>query len=204
MAHQSGRTALVRVGAIIILLARASSTTAGLVNRTIDDQLGDSVTGAVPSYAPDGGWAAAQNCQTCGIHPGEVDVSKPFEGTWSDSTYHPGQPDRVITAEFAGTAVYVFNLIANSFPYITTETNMSFSLDGTYMGQYTHLPDSSETILYEICVFSTSNLANGSHTLEMRANGPTASLILFDYIIYTADEPTTSDSPAPPAKSPTS
>ncbi|KAI9059942.1 hypothetical protein FKP32DRAFT_1633776 [Trametes sanguinea] len=187
----------------IVILAQILVVTAVLANRTIDDQLGDSVTGAVPSHTPDEGWTTGQTCPGCGIHPGEVDPDKTFQGTWTDSTYHPGQPDRVIMASFAGTAVYVYNLIANSFPYITTETNMSFSIDGTYMGQYTHLPDSSQTILYDICVFSTSNLANKPHTLEMRANGPTASLILFDYIIYTVDEPITSDSPAPPAKSPT-
>ncbi|KAL7280372.1 hypothetical protein ACG7TL_005297 [Trametes sanguinea] len=179
-------------------------TTANLVNRTIDDQLGDIVTGAVPSKAPDDKWAQAQTCDTCGIHPGEVDVSKAHDGTWSDSTYHPGEPDRVITASFAGTAVYVFNLIANTFPYITTETNLSFSIDGTYMGQYIHLPDPPSTILYNVCVFSTSNLPNQTHTLEIRANGPTASLILFDYIVYTFDEPTTTSGPSTPSTSSTS
>ncbi|OSD04810.1 hypothetical protein PYCCODRAFT_1475879 [Trametes coccinea BRFM310] len=193
-----------RLSTTIILLARASVTTANLVNRTIDDQLGDIVTGAVPSKAPDDKWAQAQTCDTCGIHPGEVDVSKAHDGTWSDSTYHPGEPDRVITASFAGTAVYVFNLIANTFPYITTETNLSFSIDGTYMGQYIHLPDPPSTILYNVCVFSTSNLPNQTHTLEIRANGPTASLILFDYIVYTFDEPTTTSGPSTPSTSSTS
>ncbi|OSD04809.1 hypothetical protein PYCCODRAFT_1433148 [Trametes coccinea BRFM310] len=177
--------------AIIMLLARASVTTADLVNRTIDDQRGDSVTGAKPSWAPDNGWAQGQICGTCGINSALVDIDKVHDGTWLDSTYRPGQPDSVITASFAGTAVYVFNLIANSYGAIGTQTNLSFSIDGTYMGQYVHLPDPSSTILYNVCVFSTSTLPNQTHTLEMRATGPNGSLILFDYIVYTFDEPTT-------------
>ncbi|CDO76610.1 hypothetical protein BN946_scf184868.g24 [Trametes cinnabarina] len=180
-------------GTLILLLARLASPS--LVNHTIDDQLGDSVTGELPTHAPDDKWAQGQICTGCAMHPGIVDPGKTFQGTWLDSTYHPGQPDRVITASFTGRAVYVFNLIANSFPYITTETNLSFSVDGTYMGQYIHLPDPSQTIIYDVCVFSHTDLADQPHTLEMRANGPNASLILFDYIIYTADAP---DSPSEP------
>ncbi|KAI0658425.1 hypothetical protein C8Q70DRAFT_893759, partial [Cubamyces menziesii] len=156
------------------------------MNRTVDDQNGDSVTGAMPSYLPDGGWAQGSQCMTCNIHPGLVDVSQAIEQTWHDSTYHPGQPDRVITVSFTGTAVYVYNLIANNVQYTTTLTNLSFSIDGTYIQQFTHAPDSNEAqILYSVAVFSHTGLSNQPHTLEIRANGPSASLILFDAAIYT-------------------
>ncbi|KAI0326742.1 hypothetical protein GY45DRAFT_63408 [Cubamyces sp. BRFM 1775] len=159
------------------------------MNRTIDDQNGDSVTGAMPSYLPDGGWAQGSQCTTCNIHPGLVDVSRTFDQTWHDSTYHPGQPDRVITVSFTGTAVYVLNLVANNVQYTTTLTNLSFSIDGTYIQQYFHNPDGAQAqILYSVPVFSYTGLPNLPHTLEIRANGPSASLILFDAVIYTVPD----------------
>ncbi|KAH9897631.1 hypothetical protein C8Q73DRAFT_364880 [Cubamyces lactineus] len=175
------------------------------MNRTVDDQNGDSVTGAMPSYLPDSGWTQGSQCPTCNIYPGLVDVSRAIEQTWHDSTYHPGQPDRVITVSFTGTAVYVYNLIANNVQYTTTLTNLSFSMDGTFMQQYTHTPDAGEAqILYSVPVFSHTNLPNQPHTLEIRANGPSASLILFDALIYTVpDEPTTTNPAFIPSSSTT-
>ncbi|KAL7285155.1 hypothetical protein ACG7TL_000247 [Trametes sanguinea] len=104
-------------------------------------------------------------------------------------------PDHVINASFTGTAVYVYNLIANTVPSVSTETNLSFSIDGTYMGQYIHIPDPYQPkIIYNVSVFSHTRLANQTHFIEIRASGSKASLILFDRIVYTYD--------APPAPSP--
>ncbi|OSC99534.1 hypothetical protein PYCCODRAFT_1479861 [Trametes coccinea BRFM310] len=108
--------------------------------------------------------------------------------TWSDSTYQPGpgKPDHVINASFTGTAVYVYNLIANTVPSVSTETNLSFSIDGTCMGQHTHIPNPYQPkILYKVSVFSHTQLANQTHFIEIRASGSKASLILFDRIVYT-------------------
>ncbi|KAI0658424.1 hypothetical protein C8Q70DRAFT_1055003 [Cubamyces menziesii] len=159
------------------------------MNRSIDDENGDSVTGAKPSYLPDEGWSQGAQCPGCHVNPTLADVSRAFDQTWHDGTYHPGQPDRTITVSFTGTAVFVYNLIANVIQYTTTLTNLSFSIDGTYMQQYMHVPDGSEEqILYSVLVFSHTGLANQPHTLEMRAAGLNDSLILFDVVLYTVPE----------------
>lgn len=175
-----------------------------LVNRTIDDNLGDSVTGEQPTYLPDGGWALGSICTTCNIHPGLVDLNKTFDRTWHDTTHHPGGPDQVITVTFSGVAVYVFNIIANTVPFTTTLTNLTFTLDGELVGSYLHAPDASTDILYNVSVYSNTSLTSGPHTLEIQPTGPFSSLILFDYIAYTVDEDiTTSASPTQrPSSSP--
>ncbi|KAJ2972590.1 hypothetical protein NUW54_g12234 [Trametes sanguinea] len=163
-----------RLGGAILASVVASltrTTAAALVNRTIDDQRGDSVTGQLPSKSPANKWAFGQLCPGCGIRPGSVvDPKKVFQGTWSDSTYHPGQPDHVINASFTGTAVYVYNLIVNTVPEVTTATNLSFTVDGTYMAQYIHFPNAtSPLVLYDVCVFSHTELTNQTHLLELRS-----------------------------------
>ncbi|KAI0370457.1 hypothetical protein BV20DRAFT_298421 [Pilatotrama ljubarskyi] len=187
-----------------------------LVNRTIDDQNGDSVTGTTPNFWPAPGvdpnstWIQGIDCVHCSMLPHQViDVSQTFDGTWHDSTYHPGNPDRGLTASFSGTAVYVFFIVPNFVQYTTTFTNLSFSVDGTYMNQYTHNPDSSSTILYKVPVFTAATLANTDHTIEIRASGPTASILLFDYIAYTVEEvdpssnsPSAASAGPPPSSSP--
>ncbi|EIW63894.1 uncharacterized protein TRAVEDRAFT_110984, partial [Trametes versicolor FP-101664 SS1] len=173
-----------------------------LVNRTIDDNLGDSVTGEQPTYLPDGGWALGSVCTTCNIHPGLVNLNKTFDQTWHDTTHHPGGPDQVITATFSGVAVYVFNIIANTVGATTTLTNLSFTLDGELVGSYLHAPDTSTDILYNVSVYSNTSLTNGPHTLEIQPTGPFSSLILFDYIAYTVDEEITTS--ASPTQSPSS
>ncbi|OJT04528.1 hypothetical protein TRAPUB_4798 [Trametes pubescens] len=177
-----------------------------LVNRTIDDNQGDSATGVQPTYLPDDGWALGSICTSCNIHPGLVDVNKAFDQTWHDTTHHPGGPDQVITATFSGVAVYVFNIIANTVPFTTTLTNLSFKLDGELVGSYLHAPDTSTDFLYNVSVYSNASLTNGPHTLEIRPTGPSSSLILFDYITYTIDEETTTSahpSQGAPSSTPT-
>lgn len=182
-----------------------------LTNRTIDDEKGDSVTGAMPVYAPDDlNWIQGLTCVHCTMLPGKViDINANFDGTWHDCTYHPGTPDRTITASFSGTAVYVYFIVPNTVPWTTTFMNLSFSIDSTYFNQYEHTPDSSSTINYQVLVFHALNLANTAHSIEMRATGPSDSILLFDYMAYTVGEVdaapppsstlTTSNPPSPSA-----
>ncbi|KAI0640174.1 hypothetical protein C8Q77DRAFT_116628 [Trametes polyzona] len=176
------------------------------VNRTIDDQKGDSVTGVVPSYSPIGSWNQGPACTGCFI---QLDTSQTFDGTWHDTTHTPGDPEpRVITAQFTGTAVYVYNVLANTVPFTTTFTSITFTLDGTNAGQFIHVPTDSTDFQYNVPVFVQTGLSNTDHTLVIEANGDkNSSLVLFDYIVYTFedDPPTTtttstlsSTSPSPP------
>ncbi|KAH9854312.1 hypothetical protein C2E23DRAFT_726322, partial [Lenzites betulinus] len=172
---------------LTVLLIAPPTTHGILVNRTIDDQLGDSVTGKQPVYSPaDGVWSQGTQCPRCNIKPGLVDVEQAFDHTWHDALYRPGNPDVVMTATFSGSAVYVFNLIGNAVHLTTTFTNLSFTLDGVAVHNYVHSPDpSGPQILYGVPVYSNASLPDGPHTLEIRTTGKAMAVVLFDYIVYT-------------------
>ena len=159
-------------------------TIASLVNRTIDDEFGDSVTGAVPTYAPQG-WLQGQNCTGCSFNSRNVDITQVFNGSWHSAMHIPGNTNFNITASFSGIAVYVFNLIALQAP-----TNLTFYLDGEVADTFFHpiQPDGAMGVQYRVPVFSKTGLSNGPHTLEIVSGGTTHSLTLFDYIEYTVDD----------------
>ncbi|KAI0673886.1 hypothetical protein C8Q78DRAFT_658019 [Trametes maxima] len=184
-----------RIYGLILYTARFLPVALAIsVNHTIDDQTGDSVTGALPDYEPpnvEDNWFQGNLCVHCNMLPNKViDVSKTFNGTWHDTTYHPGTLERSVAASFTGTAVYVFFIVPNTVPFTTTLTNLSFSLDDASAGQpFIHIPDSSSDISYQVPVFTATNLANTKHTVKVSTGGPNATLMLFDYMIYTAEEP---------------
>ncbi|OJT04541.1 hypothetical protein TRAPUB_4811 [Trametes pubescens] len=193
-----------------------------LVNYTIDDFQRGNDTYPL-AYSPSTQWALGPECTTCNIYPGNleyngsgiaaaaVDVAQTYGGTWHDTTYHPGDPGYNVTARFVGQAVYVFNIIANDVEETTTITNLVFTLDGVVVGQYTHTPDpSGPKLMYKVPVYRNLSMPHGNHTLTMSAGEAETSLILFDYIIFTANESTayqpartTDDAPLPPTTTPT-
>lgn len=186
---------LAKLCLVLSVVLRAAPAASKPVNQTVDDEKGDSLTGEQPSYGPDGAWAQGAECSTCNINTKLVDVNSVFDSTWHDSTHHPGDPDRVITITFNGTAVYVFHLIANVISGTTTFTNLTFHIDGEQVGSFTHTPDDThDTILYRVPVYQNESLSNAVHTLETRASGPTDSLVLFDFIAYTTDDGTSPSS----------
>ncbi|KAI0713167.1 hypothetical protein C8T65DRAFT_645758 [Cerioporus squamosus] len=175
---------------------------AGLsVNRTIDDELGDVVTGLQPLYSPDSVWNQGAQCTRCTIKP---DVSQTFDSTWHDATYSPGQADVEVRATFAGTAVYVYFLVPGTFAATTTFMNTSFFIDDELVGQFVNMPHAAADISYRVPVYTNNSLSNSGHTLVMRATGTNASLILFDYIVYTAEIADTSSVSSTPSPTPTS
>ncbi|RDX42949.1 hypothetical protein OH76DRAFT_1248839 [Lentinus brumalis] len=177
---------------VLALHAVLSESTAIRVNVTIDDEDGDASTGWKPQYLPSSAWAQGSTCSSCLITR-HTDPFRAFDETWHDSTYHPGQPQRVVQISFNGSAVYVYNLVANNIPGTTTFTNLTFILDGTEVGQYSHFPqnNAASTILYRTVVYQNDSLAQAPHTLSIEAGGPTDSLVLFDYVIYTTEQDTT-------------
>ncbi|KAI0756222.1 hypothetical protein C8Q80DRAFT_16007 [Daedaleopsis nitida] len=172
------------------------------VNRTIDDELGDSATGAQPSYLPKGKWNQGTECSGCHIGPSMVDTRQVFDGTWHDSTYDVGGPDHDILATFVGTAVYVYFIVPNTIPQTTTVMNTSFFLDDTFDGLFTHEPSTGSDIAYRVPVYTKDQLPNQQHTLLMRATGTNTSLILFDYLVYTVEETEASITPSTTSTSP--
>ncbi|KAI0333969.1 hypothetical protein GY45DRAFT_1334484 [Cubamyces sp. BRFM 1775] len=181
--------------ALVSILTFALAASAILVNHTVDNQA--VLNPAVLTYAPQEGldsWIPGQTCTSCLILPGVIDPSKTYDGTWT----YTGQPPTEIVASFTGTAVYVFNVLPNTVPSLTaTFSNLSFGLDGVDAGQFVHIPDSTSNILYNVSVFTAVNLANAPHVLTINVQGQNACHVLFDYLVYTADEPDPQTSSTP-------
>ncbi|KAF7985104.1 hypothetical protein HWV62_9001 [Athelia sp. TMB] len=102
------------------------------------------------------------------------------------------------------TAVYAYCVLANYVPYATTFTNLTISMDSEVVGQYMHIPTSSTAFQYDVPVYVNTTLSNAQHTLTLETQGTNASLILFDYAIYTYDsDPIPSSSSSSSASSST-
>ncbi|RPD64632.1 hypothetical protein L227DRAFT_263205 [Lentinus tigrinus ALCF2SS1-6] len=90
--------------ALLLITALASCASASSVNRTIDDQTGDSVTGVVPTYSPPAAWKQGATCDGCFI---KLDPDHVLGGTWHDATHSPNDAEPLlVTAQFTGTAVW--------------------------------------------------------------------------------------------------
>jgi hypothetical protein len=168
---------------LLLLVFRAGARSS---NVTIDD------ADPLILYAPVDRWAQGALCKTCGAAPAIV-PSLAHNGTWHDATAAAPRDPLSITLPFAGTAVYVYALLANGIPGspgVTTTTNLSFVLDGAHAGDFVHNPDGSGATQYNVNVYAKARLHNGNHTLvihPMAAGLADAqhSLILFDYAVYT-------------------
>lgn len=70
---------------------------------------------------------------------------------------------------------------------VTIYTNTTFEVDGVLAGVYEHKPDpAGYQYLYNISVFSKTDMSMGEHVLVMSAiQGSGPSLLLFDYAVYT-------------------
>lgn len=121
----------------------------------------------------------------------QPDPSQAFRGTWHDATFHPEYlMPKTVTVEFVGTAVYAYFITANAIqpvPLVTTLTNLSFLLDNELQaGNFEHQPDLSRTDFdYNVLAFGKTGLVNTAHTLVMQTTPFNASLVLFDYVMYT-------------------
>ena len=179
---------------------------------TVDDELGDSETGQVPTYKPSGVWEQGATCTGCFVH---LDKSLTFDGTWHDSTYAPNDEPYTVEINFTGesrkellfltnrgltvnalchlvcakgTAVYTFFALANFVQFATTLTNFSFTLDNNIVGTFEHIPTTSTDLNYSVPVYVNESLENVPHNFLITAIGPDSannSLILFDNLIYT-------------------
>ncbi|KAH9886726.1 hypothetical protein C8Q73DRAFT_795208 [Cubamyces lactineus] len=189
---------------LFFLACIAAHVAAVNVNRTVDDQKGDSTTGVAPLFLPTDLWNIGQTCTSCVIRAGSpIDPGQVFDGTWHDAThYGDDDPDRIIQVSFTGHAVYVYHTIINTLvSRASTRTNLTFLVDSEYVGNYLHSPTSSDNtpaVLYQMLVYSNDALEQGDHTLQIVASGNTTTLILFDYIIYTTTEADDSTTPMQP------
>lgn len=188
---------------ILSLLLHAASGHGVLSNRTIDDQRGDIVTGLVPTYNTGNGtygtvnkWNIGQTCLTCTLHPGGgvLDPGQAYDGTWHDASRKPGpnDPDVSVRIDFTGTAIYMYNILVNSLGAVRYPTHLEFYIDGDSVGTFAHEPDGTATIIYNALVYKNTTLSNTQHSLLAVMAGSansSMSFFLFDYAIYTVEEP---------------
>ena len=188
---------------LILLPLLVSQAHSRFVNRTIDDQWGDeSNREALPLYYPPSTWEQGAICAGCGAR---LDHSKVWMGTWHDTTLHPPTSANqvTVTMTFNGTAIYVYNVLANFAAGKLRSTALEFHLDGVLSGNFTHIATDSPDYEYDVIVYSKTGLESSFHTLEMRAVAESfPSLVLFDRAVYTVtvedDDPTLpSSSPNP-------
>lgn len=159
---------------------------ARLVNRTIDDEILENAIDKRPVYAPEHAWAQGATCAGC---KAAINASDTWKGTWHDTTQHPENATFTMMATFTGTAVYVYNILANYIPYSSTLTDITFTLDGALVSNFTHAPSNDSGYEYHALVYANRSLENINHTLLMKAAKRSEPvLILFDYLIYTALE----------------
>ena len=189
---------------IALFLSNMHLVASILINRTIDDFYGDEVTKVPPSYLPIfNGWNQGNLCDACIIDPATADISQIFNGTWHDSTWHVGNPERVISMNFTGVAVYAFVLLVNQVPDRTTFTNLTFRIDGELAGNFTHWADNTTEILYNVPAFGRTGLPSAPHVFEIHASGGNETLVLFDYAVYTTEDTSSPSILQSPSSTPT-
>ncbi|EIW63798.1 uncharacterized protein TRAVEDRAFT_80075, partial [Trametes versicolor FP-101664 SS1] len=148
------------------------------VNYTIDDDVGDSNSGVVPTYAPADAWTQGGTA--------DVDPLQAFQGTWHAATYDPDDTEaRTVTATFQGSAVYVYHILANAAAATAGSAGLAFFLDDDFVGTFTYVSDGEEDVQYNVPVYTNTSVPHGTHTLRVETSGPATPDVLFDYIVYT-------------------
>ncbi|KAH7061891.1 hypothetical protein BKA62DRAFT_737878, partial [Auriculariales sp. MPI-PUGE-AT-0066] len=164
-------------------------------NYTIDDFNGDEKTGVVPIYnGPSGVWnvrRANQPCEICLVNP---DGNLMLNGTWYD-------PAATVVFSFIGTDIWVYCALAGQWEGgITTDSHLKLLLDGAIVDSFDWSPTpSAPQFTYHQAVLSAKDLENKEHIVAVQS-GPklgASSLILFDYVLYTAEEHLTSTQAQP-------
>ena len=165
-------------------------------NVTVDDQGVDERTGLAPIYTGpndvnDGSWLVA-NASVMGV--AQPDASQAHNGTWHDATYHPGDASpRTVEFGFVGTDVYAYFILGNGIPpvpLVTALTNLSFHVDNVFETTFEHAPDfSNSNYEYNVLGFSKTGMVNTAHQLQIQTTTGNASLVLFDYLVYTYVSP---------------
>ncbi|KAK0470963.1 hypothetical protein IW261DRAFT_1671730 [Armillaria novae-zelandiae] len=177
-----------------------------LMNHTIDDTLGDEVTGFKVQYSPLNAsapvWKNAMQCADCGIIP---DRSSAMNGTWTGATYNPISNPALknMSAElkFHGSAIYIY-LIVSNYPVeteLTSNVFCDFRIDGAIAGSFSHITNGSYRFAYNVLAYSTTSLKDDDHTFLIESTGTQPSYIIFDYALYSYKPPSLSlnDRPSP-------
>ncbi|KAF9457474.1 hypothetical protein BDZ94DRAFT_1273082 [Collybia nuda] len=173
----------------LFLILPASLAT--LVNVTVDDELGDDVTGGLITYLPKDAWNSGPTCKRCMTN---LDLNQVRNGTWHEGAFGRKRESEdvniplIASFSFYGTAVYVYCVLANTQHYPNGNSDLTFFIDHQETGSYTRAPpkDAIEPFEYNVLVFAVDSLLQENHTLTI-TNGRTdspESLLILDYIVY--------------------
>ncbi|KAK0216424.1 hypothetical protein EDD85DRAFT_995841 [Armillaria nabsnona] len=172
-------------------------TVAGqLINHTIDDTLGDELTGFKVQYCPysqpsNGSalvWKNALQCSDCAIVP---DRSLAMNDTWTSATYFSSLGNMSAELTFHGSAIYIY-LIVSNYPQSTglvSEVICDFRMDGEIVGSYNHMTDGTYRFEYDVLAYNNTALNDDDHTFLIETTGTQSSYIIFDYALYTNSQP---------------
>lgn len=87
----------------------------------------------------------------------------------------------VALIEELGVSIYVYFIIEMSYL-----SKLAFTMDGQQVGTFTTTPSSqNESFEFNVLVFSSTNLENVAHALNISTTGTAPSIMLFDYLYYT-------------------
>ncbi|SJL14689.1 uncharacterized protein ARMOST_18155 [Armillaria ostoyae] len=172
-----------------------------LINHTIDDTLGDELTGFKVRYSPDSRpenasalvWSNALQCSGCAIAP---ETSLAMNGTWTSATYDSSLRNITARLSFHGSAIYIY-LIVSNYPQSTglvSDVICDFRMDGEVVGSYNHTTDGTYHFDYNVLAYSNASLKDDDHTFLIETTGTQLSYVIFDYALYTNNQVSTTGS----------
>ncbi|KAJ6569569.1 hypothetical protein B0H19DRAFT_1373700 [Mycena capillaripes] len=172
---------------------------ASTVNITVDDEFGDP-NGNKIDYQPPNAWVqgAIGGCSDCPLPsiPSTIAFKNTFHGSLLfNNTEANKQNQTPFTATFIffGTYVSVNCIVSDSLAPPVGTSDMTFFIDGTQAGNFSHTPEGS-SIFQAQTVFSSGPLSLQNHTLII-ANGQVgggSSLAILDSITYSIEDNLTS------------
>ncbi|KAF9266989.1 hypothetical protein L218DRAFT_1066899 [Marasmius fiardii PR-910] len=156
---------------------------ANLQQAFIDDEEGDSLTQAKPTYI--GGWGLGSQCANCNLKP---DATKAYKGTWHDTTHLTDAPLSGVNFEFTvGVSLEVFCILPPNNAQAILNYSLTFNLDGEEVGTpFIRTPENlTAEYQYNVSVVNFQNLTNTKHNFTMELDsGDKDSVALFDYAVY--------------------
>jgi hypothetical protein len=86
-----------------------------------------------------------------------------------------------------GPTIQAYCILANSADAnFSTLTQLTFSIDGAYVGSYYHPSTTSGEYMYDVMVYGNNSVGGGgAHTFVLHMpRGTATSIVLFDYARY--------------------
>ncbi|KAK0216422.1 hypothetical protein EDD85DRAFT_437341, partial [Armillaria nabsnona] len=172
-----------------------------LINYTIDDTLGDELTGTKVQYSPDSRpenasvlvWSNALQCSGCAIAPERTST---MNGTWTGATYDSSLRNITARLSFHGSAIYIYLIVSNSpkSTGLVSDVLCDFRMDGEIVGSYNHTTDGTNHFDYDVLAYNNASLKDDDHTFLIETTGTQLSYVIFDYALYTSNQASTTGS----------